>query len=131
MSPAPLLLMVDDDPDETVILAGAIGSLGRPARHEVLADSLALEERLASGERPDLVLIDLSMPRRDGLATIRALRADHRWDSLPLVVFTSSRSPEDLARAKAIGANQCITKPDSLRQTVAVLRLLLDTYAPA
>jgi CheY-like chemotaxis protein len=61
--------------------------------------------------RPDLVLLDIKMPRKDGFEVLAALRADPRTASLPVVMLTSSENGGDVARAKALGADDYVTKP--------------------
>jgi CheY-like chemotaxis protein len=69
------------------------------------ADSIAASPRLR------LVLLDLRLPRVDGLEVLRALRADERTRRLPVVVMTSSREEVDLTRAYDLGANSYLVKP--------------------
>lgn len=86
---------------------------------------------------PRLVLLDLKMPRLDGHEVLRALKADPATRAIPVVVFTSSREPRDLARAYAEGANSYLVKPVDGAQLDAVLTQLgsywlrLNEPAPA
>lgn len=73
---------------------------------------------------PRLVLLDLKMPRLDGHAVLRALKADPATRAIPVVVFTSSREPRDLTRAYAEGANSYLVKPVDSAQLDAVLTQL-------
>ncbi len=74
---------------------------------------------------PDLVTLDLVMPRRDGLAAAAALRADPLTVGLPLVMVTTSTSPSHLTRARALGVDAYLTKPFDPDELVRVVQGLL------
>ena len=89
------------------------------------------------GALPAVVLLDLKLPRVDGLEVLRRLRADARTELLPVVVFTSSREEEDVIRSYALGANAYVRKPVDFTEFVEAARtlglfwLLLNEPAPA
>ncbi|MGZ6840219.1 MAG: response regulator, partial [Frankiaceae bacterium] len=74
-------------------------------------DFLFGEDAAAENKRLRLVLLDLRLPRVDGLDVLRALRADDRTRRLPVVVLTSSHAEIDVVRAYDLGANSYVTKP--------------------
>jgi CheY-like chemotaxis protein len=82
---------------------------------------------LAQQHVPDLVTLDLVMPRMDGLAAAAALRSDPRTQHAPLVMVTTSTSPAHLARARSIGVDAYLTKPFDPDELVRVVRELLAT----
>lgn len=82
---------------------------------------------LAQQHVPDLVTLDLVMPRMDGLAAAAALRSDPRTQHAPLVMVTTSTSPAHLARARSIGVEAYLTKPFDPDELVRVVRELLAT----
>ena len=82
---------------------------------------------LAERHDPDLVTLDLVMPRMDGLAAAAALRSDPRTRHVPLVMVTTSTSPVHLARARSIGVDAYLTKPFDPDELVRVVRELLAT----
>jgi CheY-like chemotaxis protein len=63
------------------------------------------------GSLPDLVLLDVNLPRRSGFEVLAAIRADRRLDHLPVIMLTGSSAPEDIQRARALGADLCVIKP--------------------
>ena len=83
---------------------------------------------------PNLVLLDLKLPKVDGLEVLRALRANTRTSMTPVVVLTSSDDPRELAQAYQLGANSCVQKPvrpDELRSSLqAVGRYWLELNQP-
>jgi len=88
-------------------------------------------------DTPQLILLDLKLPRLDGLEVLRRMRADHRIHRLPIIVLTSSREDEDLIRSYDLGANSYVRKPvdfDRFVQAVQQLHLywvLLNESPPA
>lgn len=86
---------------------------------------------------PAVVLLDLNLPKVDGLEVLRRLRADQRTKMLPVVVLTSSKEDEDILRSYALGANAYVRKPVSFAEfaeaakTLGLFWLLLNERAPA
>jgi CheY-like chemotaxis protein len=110
------LLIVDDDPrirELTELAAHREGCFAVVLTAEHGANAL---ERLQAGATPvpDVVLTDLSMPLLDGLDFVRTLRADPRWEGLPIVMFSSSNQPNDREQAIAAGCTAFYEKPASL-----------------
>jgi two-component system response regulator len=116
----PVILLVEDDPDDEELTLLALR--GRRIRNEVdvVRDGAeALEYLFCEGrhagrdpeEMPQLVLLDLNLPRMGGLDVLRALRADPRTTHLPVVVFTSSAQESDLVASYRLGANSYVQKP--------------------
>jgi DNA-binding response OmpR family regulator len=103
------VLAVDDSP--LMLLAVTIG-LDRPERWDVTtADSGRAALALAARQRPDVVLLDVTMPDLDGPDTLRALRADADTSSVPIVFLTADADGADRARLLELGAAGVIAKP--------------------
>ncbi|WNM56498.1 response regulator [Candidatus Nitrospira allomarina] len=75
-------------------------------------------------QNPDLIILDLNMPRMDGRQVLLELRADHRLCSIPVVVFSDSKMPKDMAESETIGALEYISKPESFSEYVEILKHL-------
>ena len=73
---------------------------------------------------PDLILLDLKMPRKDGRETIRDLKTDPRLRRIPVVALTTSSAGDDVDFSYAVGANSYITKPTTFRDLVEILDVL-------
>lgn len=93
---------------------------------EELTDYLFRRGRWASVDapRPELILLDLNMPRKDGREALAEIKADPDLRRIPVVVLTTSSSPEDVRRAYSLGANSYVTKPGSYEGLVAAVRAL-------
>lgn len=117
----PLVLVADDDED---ILQLVVLRLGRSGYDVVSATDGESAVELAMARCPDLVVIDVAMPRLDGLDITRILRAREETASTPILLLTARTRDIDVERGLAAGADDYVTKPFSpelLAQRVAVL----------
>ncbi len=116
------VLLVEDDEDHVFLIRRALTDLEDVAvTVEVVGDGEQATERLARsryepGGRPQLVLLDLKMPRMDGLEVLRRVRADEAARGLPVVVLTSSERQEDREEALRLGASWFLCKPTDGRR---------------
>jgi CheY-like chemotaxis protein len=78
----------------------------------------------ASAPRPDLILLDLNMPRKDGREALHEIKADPALRRIPVVVLTTSKTEQDVLRSYDLGANSYITKPVTFDSLVEVVRTL-------
>jgi CheY-like chemotaxis protein len=78
----------------------------------------------ATAPRPELILLDLNMPRMDGREALREIKADAQLRRIPVVVFTTSKAGPDIDHLYDLGANSFITKPVQFEAFVSVLRVL-------
>lgn len=130
------ILLVEDNPDDEVLTLRALRKHNIASEITVARDGVeALDFLLGTGayaERdtsamPSLVLLDLKLPKVDGLEVLRRIRSDERTRLLPVVVFTSSNEEQDVLECNTLGANSYIRKPVDFNQLSEVLRLI-GTY---
>jgi twitching motility two-component system response regulator PilH len=102
------VMVVDDAHADLMFMESILKSAG----HEVvsLRDGEALEDRI-SAERPDMLLLDIVMPKRNGYELLRALRKDARIRATPVVLVSSKSQESDRAWGKRQGADEYLTKP--------------------
>ena len=100
------LVMAEDDPDDRFLLQRALRRVAPSLSPLLLSDGVELMQHLGNREAPlpRLLLLDLNMPRMDGLEVLLRLRADARLSAIPAVVLTTSGESENLARVRASGA---------------------------
>ena len=103
-----LILFLDDNPDVRLALTTLLLDEGYEVA-EASDGDLGLE--VARERKPDLILLDLMMPRMDGFATLRELKSDENLADVPVVVLTARRGSEDMALARALGATDYLNKP--------------------
>lgn len=124
--PLEILLVEDSYTDVTLIRAALEG--GRVSKNVTVADdgleAMAILRQAgpySGAPRPDLVILDLHLCRKDGCEVLEEMKSDPRLKNIPVVVFTSSQSPEDARRCYELQANSVVSKPldlDDLMQTV-------------
>jgi CheY-like chemotaxis protein len=128
-----MVLMADDDEDDRLFAQDAFEESGLPLNLDFVYDGEALVERLNrcldSDEPnrtslPDLILLDLNMPRKDGREALREIKANPKLRHIPVVVLTTSSSDGDVYHSYDIGANSYITKPVTFDALVEVLDTL-------
>jgi chemotaxis family two-component system response regulator Rcp1 len=122
------ILLVEDNPAE-VRLTREVLKEGKVRNHvSVVSDgveALAFLRRGAGFEgtpRPDLVLLDLNLPRKDGREVLAEMKDDPNLRRIPVVVLTTSRAEEDVLRSYSLHANCYITKPVDLNQFITVVK---------
>ena len=127
----PVLLLVEDNEADVELIAEILYA-GEPALMlSVVKDGVAAVEALGGmaaaggGSLPDLVLLDLNLPRKDGRQVLAEIRSDMRMRHVPVVVLTSSDTEDDVLRTYQLGANSYVIKPGELheyRSTVEAIR---------
>jgi len=112
----PTVLIVEDDRDEVDVALRALDRAGVEASVSVARDGfdaleqLGLESASAVPERPQVVFLDLKMPRVDGFEVLRRIRNHPRISDVPVVMISSSDRKEDIERSYALGANSFLVK---------------------
>jgi CheY-like chemotaxis protein len=111
------ILLADDNPGDVGLLERAFDHLDRPTTLHTVSDGrealefLCGEDGAEAQPQPDLVLLDLNMPRMDGNDVLRAISEDPALRRIPVVVLTSSAAEDDVIRSYSLYANAYITKP--------------------
>ncbi len=89
---------------------------------------LRREGRHAHAPRPDLILLDLNLPRKDGREVLAEIKADQELRRIPVVVLTTSQSEEDISRAYDLNANCYVAKPVDLDNFIKVVRIIEEFW---
>ena len=106
------LLLVEDNPDDEALTLRAFRKHNLSNEVMVAHDGVeAIEMLLGGSPLPQVVLLDLKLPRLDGLEVLKRLRGDERTKHLPVVVLTSSQEERDLVESYRLGANSYVRKP--------------------
>jgi chemotaxis family two-component system response regulator Rcp1 len=122
------ILLVEDSPSDTELTVEALRE-GKVANNlSVVEDGtqamefLRRENNYAGAPRPDLILLDLNLPRKDGREVLAELKADPDLKTIPVVVLTTSRADQDVLRAYELNANCYIAKPVDFMHFLDVVR---------
>ena len=141
----PIILLVEDNADDELLTVRAFKKSNIANEVVVVRDGVeALDWLFGTGDHagrdvsvdPQLVLLDLKLPRLDGLEVLRRIRADERTALLPVVVMTSSQQEEDVIRSYELGANSYLRKPVDFERFAEAARslgmywLVLNTKPP-
>jgi len=116
------ILVVDDLPFNLELLEDELTTLGFDVVTATDGE-MALEQTVK--EQPDLLLLDLSLPKKDGLEVLALLRADPQFESLPVILLTARKEYEDRVKGLDAGADDYITKPFHLGEVTARIKALL------
>ena len=128
------ILMVEDNPGDVRLTQEALKEGHLWNRLSVAKDGmeameyLRREGRFQNATRPDLILLDLNLPKKDGREVLAELKADDRLKLIPVVVLTTSKSEEDIVRSYKLHANCYITKPVDFPRFAAVVRSIEDFW---
>lgn len=131
-----VILLVDDDPGDQELTRRALSNDVYKTRLSVVSDGEEAMEYLthsgryedpATSPTPDLILLDLNMPKMGGKEVLEKMREYPKLASVPVVVLTTSRQEEDILRSYQLGCNSFITKPVDIDKFVDLIRQL-ETY---
>lgn len=128
-----VILLVEDNPDDVVLTLRALKKNNIMNQVVVAKDGVeALDYLFGRGrytgrdlnDKPQLILLDLKLPKVDGLEVLKRLREDERTRLLPVVILTSSKEQRDLIEGYSLGANSYIRKPVDFNQFIDAVRHL-------
>jgi two-component system, chemotaxis family, response regulator Rcp1 len=131
------ILLVEDNPGDVRLTREALREAGLACKLHVVHDGvealayLRCEPPFASASRPDLMLLDLNLPRKDGREVLAELKLDRRISSIPVVVLTTSRAHDDIQRAYELYASSYIVKPVNIETFFDRVRKLVEFWLSA
>lgn len=124
------VLLIEDHPADIQLTRKAFGRLATPNVLDVVFDGieamrfLRREGRYTQAIRPDIILLDLHMPRADGREVLREIDADPTLHSIPVIVFTTSAALTDVRDAYTLRANSYLPKPTGKAEFMALVELI-------
>lgn len=128
------ILLVEDNPGDARLAQEALRDSKIENAIHVAKDGVEAmaylrgEPPFAGATRPDLILLDLNLPRKDGRQVVAEIKADDRFKRIPVVILTISREEEDILESYNLHANCYITKPIDLPQFMKVVRSIEDFW---
>jgi CheY-like chemotaxis protein len=130
MSPLKRILLAEDNPNDVELTLSALEEYNLANEVVVARDGVEVLDYLFNlgqfanhpNGTPAVILLDLKMPRMDGLEALRQLRADPRFKRVPVVMITSSREEQDLVRSYELGVNAYVVKPVDFQKFVECIK---------
>ena len=128
------VLLVEDDPGDVVLIQEAFADNKVGNRLSVVGDGveamafLRREGEFADAPRPDLVLLDLNLPRKNGREVLAEIKADPELSIIPVIVLTTSEAEEDIVRSYSLHANAYITKPVDFERFTGVVHQIDEFF---
>jgi len=116
-----IVLVADDDADDCLLIKDALIDSGLDWDIQFVGDGIELMEYLENcarreeqgdGRFPDMILLDLNMPRKGGREALKEISVHTRFNKIPIVILTTSDEPQDVALCSSLGAKLFITKPN-------------------
>ncbi len=116
-----LVVFADDDADDRLLLQEAFEENNLKCTLDFVEDGIELLEYLEkNAATPSLILLDINMPRKDGKQILQEIKTSAQWRHIPVVMFTTSKSPDDIRKCYDLGANSFIVKPSSFESLLNV-----------
>jgi len=128
------VLLVEDDPGDVLMTKEAFADNKVKNNLSVVTDGvealafLRREGKYADAPYPDLILLDLNLPKKDGREVLAEIKADERLSHIPVVVLTTSGANEDILASYRLHANAYVTKPVDFEQFIRVVRQIDDFF---
>ncbi len=124
------ILLVEDSPSDAALTKEALenGKITNNLRRVVdgveAMEYLRRQGKFAKAPRPDLIMLDLNLPRKDGREVLRELKSDPSLRIIPVIVLTTSRADQDILESYHLNANCYITKPVDFQQFIEVIKTI-------
>lgn len=132
-----LLVMADDDEDDCLVVSEALNVACTHCTFRCVRDGAEMMDYLnrigryrhpESSPVPDIILLDLNMPKMGGREVLKRLKTDPRFRAIPVIILTTSRELEDVKICYDLGANSYITKQSSFDEVVAAMKTLTEYW---
>jgi two-component system, chemotaxis family, response regulator Rcp1 len=128
------VLLVEDNSGDVRLIREAMTGAKVRTHFNVVTDGeqamafLRSDKAISAAVRPDLILLDLNLPRKNGTEVLSEMRADPVLHGIPVVVLTSSAAEQDIRRTYELNANCYLTKPADLEEFIRVVQLIEDFW---
>ena len=128
------ILLVEDSPSDADLTVEALEEGNTPNELHIVGDGIEAlqflrhEEPYADAPNPDLILLDLNLPRKDGREVLKEIKADKNLKRIPVIVLTTSSAEEDVCRTYDDYANCYVTKPVNIDEFIRVLRSMEEFW---
>lgn len=128
------VLLVDDSAADTDLTSEVLARPGYPSHICCVADGveaiafLRREGKFANVLVPDLVILDLNLPKKDGRAVLAEVKSDPALRQIPIAIFSTSEARQDIVRSYELGANCYVSKPGNLRDFISAVTSIREFW---
>lgn len=129
------VLIAEDDPDDRYLLESALKDSNIFEGFKFIENGVLIMEHLntlklqkENNPLPDLILLDLNMPKKDGREVLKEIKSDTILRQIPVVVFTTTKNENEISRCYEMGANSYIVKPVSYHELIKVLKAIWEYW---
>ncbi|MEO6233098.1 MAG: response regulator [Ferruginibacter sp.] len=126
MNSAKRILLVDDDADDQLYFRDAINELCKMVECEIANNGREAQAQIGNPPPPDIIFLDLNMPLMNGYEFLDYIKKEEAYKNIPVVIFTTSKEPQDVDRVRQMGAHLFFTKPTNFSILCSKLDKILD-----
>ena len=126
MKKAKKILLIDDDIDDQLYFKDAINEISKSLECKIANNGREAIKQINVPPPPDLIFLDLNMPVMNGYECLSFLKREDRYKNIPVVIFTTSQSVNDIEKSRKMGAELFFTKPSNFNTLCAKLDSILD-----
>ena len=120
------LIIADDDHDDQILLKEALEDFEFPPLTEMVSDGCQLTDALENELLPDLILVDLNMPNKNGIECLLEIRSNNKYEKLPIIVLSTSKDPHDIEACFNSGATLFYSKPYTFKELKTLVHSILS-----
>lgn len=122
------IFLADDDADDCLLFEDALREVAQDITLTTISDGIELMDMLDESvpPPPDMIFLDLNMPRKNGFECLKEIRTDLRLQSIPVIIFSTSSQPEFIEQVYVSGANRYIRKPSSFSELMKAIAEMLS-----
>ena len=126
------ILLVEDNASDVDLIMEAFAESRLPLDFTVASDGLEamdlLKEKVVARSLPDLILLDLNLPRKSGREVLQEVKSNRDLKSVPVIILTTSTAPEDIEKCYCMSANSYIKKPTGFDQYMRIAKLIEEFW---
>jgi CheY-like chemotaxis protein len=123
-----VVLCIDDDPDDTEFFYEAFRSVSPEAKCLVANDGLAALKILRSDSMPEIIFLDINMPKMSGREVLIQIKKNYKWSQIPIIIYSTTILPREAADYKNLGALDVVKKLAKFKDLCDALQVILKKY---
>lgn len=123
-----VVLCIDDDPDDTEFFSEALRTVRPESQCLIANDGLTALKTLRSDSPPDIIFLDINMPRMSGREVLIQIKKNYKWSQIPTIIYSTTILPRDADDYKKLGASEVVTKLAKFNDLCRALQVVLKNF---